>query len=279
MLERFGTSLRIGISPAGLCLLRVRRWRGAPLTLLAEAACVPGDGLPHQAIAPALTALLAGQNLAGHSVSFVLADELTRLWQVTPPPGAARLADLEGAAALRFQSLYGEAASGWKTMADWQAGAPFFAAAVPLPLLAVLEQAAAEHKFAIVEIVPHFIAAWNRWRRALADGAWFGVLHDGLLTVGIVAAARLHAVRLLPVPHGADGYWLKQVVQREALLAGVEAPALLQVAGTPPAAMTAADAGKGGVRCVALTPSGGAGAIGDGALPSAAQLARAGSFA
>jgi hypothetical protein len=43
----------------------------------------------------------------------------------------------------------------------------------------------------------------------------------------------------LPIPHGADHYWLTQTLQREALLLDMEAPQLLQVNGNAPAAWTA----------------------------------------
>jgi hypothetical protein len=168
----------------------------------------------------------------------VLADELTRMWRVTPPPGAARMADLEAAAGLRFQSLYGEPPSAWQVSADW-AVQPFFAAAVPRALLAVLKP---WRRTASCPSSPSSRASstLEPQPRGLEAGAWFGHVHDSLLTLAAAEAdgKGLRAIRPLPIPHGADHYWLTQTLQREALLLDMEAPQL-QVNGNAPAAWTA----------------------------------------
>src|SRR5471032_634755 len=126
-----GQALRIGVSGYSVSLLRTSRWRGEPLTVLAEHAFSPGGEHPVDAIANALRALLGELELGGWPVSIVLADELTRFWRVTPPAAAARLADIEAAAGFRFHTLYGESPAAWQISADWNASQPFFAAAVP----------------------------------------------------------------------------------------------------------------------------------------------------
>lgn len=269
-----GQALRIGVSASAVSLLRTSRWRGPALTVLAEHAFSPAGEHPFDAIGNALRALLGEQRLAGWPLSIVLDDELTRLWQVTPPAGAARLADIEAAAGLRFHTLYGETPAAWRIAADWNARHPFFAAAVPRTLLTVLEQVAREQQLVIVEILPHFIAAWNRWHRALAPGAWFGVLHDGLLTVAAVDDQRLRAVQALPVPDGADHYWLTQTLTRAALLHQMELPAQLQLCGAAPALWTGPVSNPAHIRCAALDLAQRAGESG---WSSAATLARRGS--
>jgi hypothetical protein len=231
MLKKY--SLCIGVAPNGVSLLRVARWGKAAPEVLAERSVAEGP----DALAAALRELLTAQDFAGWPVSFVLADELTRLWQVTPPPLAARLADLEAAAALRFHALFGESPAAWELSADWNADQPFFAAAMPRVLKAVLQQVAAERRLSVVAIQPHFISAWNRWHKALKPNAWFGVLHGAVLTLAAIESRQLRAVRALPVPHGADHYWLTQVAQREALLFDLQAPSLVQLAGALPAAL------------------------------------------
>ena len=121
MRRAIGQSLRIGVAGHAVSLVRVSRWRGEPFTVLAEHAFAPSAAHPVDAIANALRALLGEQEVGGWPVGIVLADELTRMWRVTPPPGATRLDDMEAAAGLRFQSLYGEAPSAWKISADWNA--------------------------------------------------------------------------------------------------------------------------------------------------------------
>lgn len=258
-----GQHLRIGVSGQAVALLRAGRWRwpghdGAPARL-AEQAITPGDAHPFDAIAGALRAVLeqqrqAGADWAGWPVVMLLADELTRLWQVTPPAGATRLADIDAAAGLRFQALYGEAPGAWQLAADVNARQPFFAAAVPRALPAVLQLVAREYQLSMVGLEPHFIAAWNRWRGAVKPGAWFALVHENLLTLALVApdGRRALAIRALPVPHGADRYWLTQALAREAMLQDIDPPALLQACGAVPAAWTAPATISAHVRCVAL---------------------------
>lgn len=273
-MRRFpGQALRLGIAPTAVSLLRTSRWRGDKVTVLAEQALdgtAAATPVGAAALAQALRTQLEGQDVAGWPVGIVLADELCRLWQVTPPPGATRLADIEAAAALRFASLYGEPPSAWAFSADWDARDSFYACAMPRVLLAMLQALADERQLHIVEVVPHFVTAWNRWHRSLRAGAWFGHLHDRMLTLAAIDDRSLRAIRAVPVPHGADHYWLTQTIHREALLLGLAVPSLVQLCGPLPAAL-ARPAQEGQVACAQL----GAAPAGD-ASP-AILLARAGS--
>lgn len=240
-----GQALRVSLSRHAIGVARTSRWSGAALPL-AHQTFSPEDAAAHhdqQALGIALRDLLASLDVRGWPVHFVLADELVRMWQVTPPAQSSRLADIEAAAALRFFALYGEAAAGWHLSGDWDTRAPFFAAAIPRPLLAMLQQVAQEHGMAIVAVEPQVVAAWNHWRRAVKPGAWFGKVHDGLLALGIAASGRLRAVRTLPLPAGAGHDWLTQAVRREALLAGLDVPELVQLCGAVPP-LLARPAGK-----------------------------------
>jgi len=287
MRRAIGQSLRIGVAGHAVSLLRVSRWRGrgvdGAFTVLAEHAFAPSAAHPFDAIANALRALLGEQDVGGWPVAIVLADELTRMWRVTPPPGATRLDDMEAAAGLRFQSLYGEAPSAWKIAADWNATEPFFAAAMPRALLAMLELVATEFKLSIVGVEPHFVSAWNRWRRGMKQGAWFGLLHDNLLTIAAIdtGGKAPQAIRSLPVPAGADAAWLTQTLKREALLLDMAPPELLQLcgagSGSPAAAAWTRSAGNAAqIPCEALDP---ARQTADAGLSMAVLLARGGSLA
>jgi hypothetical protein len=248
-----GQALRMGVSPQAVSLVRTSRWRGAPWTVLAEQAIAPSALDPHDAVAQALRVLLDQHQLQGWPASVVLDQGWSRMWRVTPPAGAGRLADLEGAAGLRFQALYGEPPSAWRISADWDAQRPFFAAAVPRVLLEHLELVARERRLALVAIEPHFVAAWNRWRRSLKPGAWFGLVHGQLLTLAVMDAQGMLALRPLPVPQGAGHDWLAQAVAREALLQDVQAPPMLQLCGAVPGAWLRADGGA--LQCAALEPA------------------------
>jgi hypothetical protein len=244
MRRSIGQSLRIGVAGHAVSLLRVSRWGGGKdgaVAVLGEHAFSPSSTHQFDAIANALRALLGEQQVDGWPVAIVLADELTRVWRVAPPPGATRMDDIEAAAGLRFQALYGEPPSAWQIAADWNATEPFFAAAMPRALLSVLMLVAQEHKLAVVGVEPHFVSAWNRWRRGMKRGAWFGLLHDNLLTLAAIGyggadvndhSHGLRAIRALPVPPGADPAWLTQTLKREALLLDMAPPELLQLCGS-----------------------------------------------
>lgn len=239
MRRRFGQALRIGVSGAGIALVKTSRWGFDRAAVVAEHTFADGAVAPQ--VADGLRALLAGGNWSRWPASVVVADDLARMWQVTPPPGAARMADLEAAAALRFQQLYGEPASGWQVAGSWDPSRAFTAAALPRSLHDALTGAAAEHRLALVEVVPQFIAGWNRWCHLIAPDAWYGLVHDGVLTFGIPGHAGLGAVRAAQVPAGADARWLEAHASREALRLGVAAPARLQLSGQVPEAWLSSD--------------------------------------
>lgn len=235
MRRRFGQALRIGVSTQAVSLLATGRWGGAAPQMVAEHRFA-GDLAPgFDAIAAALRQLLVEADCSGWPATVVLSDQLSRLWQVTPPPGAARMSDLEAAAALRFQSLYGESAANWQIAGAWDVSRPFLAAAMPRLLLSLLNQVATEQRVTLLEIVPQFIAGWNQWRRALAADAWYGLVQGSVLTLGALGGAAVQAVRAAPIPAGAGPDWLAQHVAREALRLNLPAPARLQVSGGAPA--------------------------------------------
>jgi hypothetical protein len=215
--------------------------------------------------------LLADADCAGWPLSVVLADDLARVWQVTPPQGSARLADLEAAAALRFQSLYGEPAANWQLAAGWDAARPFLAAAIPRQLLALLQAACAEQKVTLVEVAPQFVTGWNQWCGELKPNAWYGMVQQGVLTLGVVDGGQVRAVRAAAMPAGASLEWLGQHVAREALRLNLAAPERLQVAGPAPAAWNSSTSGT--IACSLLGAGNGTG------LTPAAQLAATGARA
>lgn len=227
-----GQSLRLGLGHDSLALVRTSRLFARGATVLAEVRCE--DAGDPRALGNALRALLAETRVAGWPLSVVVADELVRMWQVAPPPGATQPADLEAAAAMRYQALFGAAPAGWKIAADWQATRPFLAAALPAALLDVLEQAAREARCHLVEIAPQFVAALNHWRKRHRPGAWFGLMHGQVLTLAAYDGPLLAALRTAVVPPGADRDWLESHVAREALRVGVGRPERLQICGPAP---------------------------------------------
>jgi hypothetical protein len=243
MLKRLGQSLSIGVARDGLTLLRLARWSRAAPAVLAERALQAGEIDHAESLGAALRALLADQQLAGLPLSVVLADDLVRLWQVMPPQGAARMADLEAACTLRFQVLYGESLANWQLASAPDARAPFLAAAMPRHLFDACRQLADEFALALVEVAPQCIKSFNRWCGQLHEEAWFAQVHAGLLTLGAHDGHRLLAMRSTPLPPQAGLDWLREHTLREALRLNLAPPQGLQACGQVPQAWLEADAG------------------------------------
>jgi hypothetical protein len=121
-------------------------------------------------------------------------------------------------------------------------------------LLTALRGVAHECRLSIVAIEPRFVSVWNRSRRGLKQGAWFGHVHEHLLTLAVPDAdgKGLRAIRPLAIPPGAGHDWLTQMLQREALLLEVDAPPLLQVNGGIPAGWIAPAGSAAHIPCAAL---------------------------
>ena len=261
MRRRFGQSLRVGVADGALALAVTSRWGAS--RVIAELAY---DQAQPGMLASALAQLL-GADHARWPVSFVVANDLVRMWRVTPPGDASRMADLEAAAALRFHSLFGDMPTQWAIRAGWDAARPFMAAATPHALLAALVQASGAQHMPVTGIEPHFVVAFNAARTALRSGAWFGLVHEGVMSVGTPSDGRLDAVRAVAIPAGAGADWLSAHIAREALLLGVPEPRALALAGSVP------DRWLGGTSQLACAL---AGPPSDPSWSPAAQLALAG---
>ncbi len=234
MRNRFGSSLQIGIADTGVTLSRTHGWlrpRMAPLASTAPSDAIPMT--PDRAVS-VLRDMCTQTPCAGLSTTVIVADNWVRYFIVTPPRNTARLQDCQAAAAMRFQALYGEPAADWQLDAHWDARQPFLACAMPQGLLVALRQAAADHALKLIQIVPHFVAAWNQWSNGVRADAWFGAVQGGTLTLGIIDRQRLCAVQAL-VPGDAPT-WLAHHVKREALRLNVSMPRQMQLCGEVPRA-------------------------------------------
>ena len=256
MLESVVTSLssllRIGIASNGISLLRSSGWPQRTHQILAEESIANGGTLTQVQLAALLEKLIQAANCDGLNTEFILADELVRLFMVTPPLNCSRLDDCRAAAHMRFQALYGEGAKDWYIEAEWDPQFPFLACAMPRALRADLLKITQTHHLTIKSLLPNFISTWNRWHRQLISDAWFGMVINKNMTLAIVDQGRLCGVRTAPLPDQAwsDPQWLPDYVSREALRMNVPAITTLQVSGSFPAHWI--DNKVGPVNCIKL---------------------------
>ena len=203
------------------------RWRHAYPAVIADIS-LQQDLL--NAPAAAVEQLQTALHEAGFTrqrITVIIADDLVRYFMVKPPKNASSLSDCQTAVQLRFQTLYGESAASWQIRADWHARHPFFSCALSADLIAAL------HDMTLVQVVPYFIDAWNRWRSAMVPGAWFGVMQNGTLMLGLTDRRRLcdiHAVRL-PIDLESDFSWIPGILAREALRLDRPMPERLHLTG------------------------------------------------
>lgn len=118
-----------------------------------------------------------------------VADCWVRHFLLAPPAGGASLRDCRLLLAARFEALYGDSAAGWLLRADWQAGRPMLACAMPRSLRQALDG------WRLASLAPVLLADWNRHCAVLPDtGAWCGS-GDGMHNLLYWEQGRLRVVR------------------------------------------------------------------------------------
>jgi hypothetical protein len=118
----------------------------------------------------------------------VVRDECARYFVVEPPGNARKMSDLQLAARLRFEGLYGDPPADWAVNADWHATRPFLASAIPAPVIAAVANAARACRLRNAGVTTEFTSSWNAQRRRMPERrAW--VVHLGRQTDVIAACA------------------------------------------------------------------------------------------
>jgi hypothetical protein len=237
MRKRFGSVLRIGLSRTGASVVRTSGWLQTHNEVVAEWTGSQDECTSPESVINKLGVLLKEVDCQGMPARIIVSDVWVRRWMVVPPHNATSIADCQAAASARFQTLFGDAISGWHLAADWDARHPFLACAIPRPLLAALQQLANEHGLVLLEVVPHFVAAWNSWRKHFQAGTWFGVLHQKVLTFALVGQNGPEFVRDVTLPYEAmrDQYRVPEILGREALRLNVPVPMEIRLCGQVPA--------------------------------------------
>lgn len=237
MRKRFGSALRIGLSKTGATVVHTSGWLQTRSEVLAEWADPEEERASPEVVVTKLGALLKDVDCSRLPASIVLSDAWVRRWMVTPPQNATRLADCQAAARIRFQVLFGEPMTDWHLTADWDARQPFLACATPRLLLTALQQVARDRRLVLLEVAPQFVVAWNRWRADLQAGAWFGVLHQKVLTFAALGRNGPEVTREVALPNEVmlDQHRVPEILAREALRLNVSMPSEIRLCGQIPA--------------------------------------------
>lgn len=233
MLDLFGPTVHIGCSTTGIAVLRRDRF-GRAVGVAVERTLTKPNSIAE--LARELPLVLTAMQCAGAAASVIMSDEWLRLFVVTPPANCAHRRDCDAAVAMRFQTLYGDDIKQWMVQADWQIDRPFLVAALPVALQTGLVGIAAQCRLRYTAILPHSVAAWNRWHAAVQPGDWFGVAHADVLTLIAIEDGAVRAVRRQSLDQTAmkNPDWLSQHVGREVLRLNLAAPTRLQLSGEVP---------------------------------------------
>lgn len=217
-----GARLHLGLSRGGLSLVhRPDGWRRKATPLLD----LPGDvGGPD--LSARLAPTLGGGRFAGLPLAVALSDDCVRLFMVPPPRNAVSLQDVRAAAAMRFNTLYGDDPTAWRIDCAAASDRPFLACAMPAVLASSVQAAARDHRLRLVSLAPTFVLAWNRLHRRLGP-AWLGVVQGGQITFGCTSGNDLVAVHRAPLAN----VRLRELVRTVALRYGLEEPTELKLFG------------------------------------------------
>lgn len=157
-----GEKMALEIGSRRITLIRA----GGPQALTAAA----GDW-------PVLAAELAQMLPAQARLSVRVADCWARYWLLEPPAGIASLRDCRLLLNARFEALYGQSSADWLIQADWQAGKPMLACALPRGL----QQALAAYSLKC--LVPALLDDWNQHCRVLAETGVWCAANDGFFNL------------------------------------------------------------------------------------------------
>lgn len=168
------------------------RWRSDAFTLqIGPHECVlGGDVLASRAGDwSALGAELAANLPPRARLSVTLADCWARYFLLAPPEGVTSLRDCRLLLVARFESLYGHAPTDWVLQADWQAGAPMLACALPRACLDALAP------FRLASVQPQLLALWNRHCVRLPDSGALCAYANDQANLLYWSGARMRLVR------------------------------------------------------------------------------------
>jgi Tfp pilus assembly protein PilN len=223
----FGKRLHLSIGSQRILLAQMSSGWEKTSAVLADEALIPSQ-LKQQA-----DVLLAHPSCTALPLLITLSNEWGRLFIVTPPQNPEQFSDLVAAAKMRFYILYGKDQDDWTIDADWQMQRPFLACAYPRALLNTLYQLAKEQNHLLLSVQPYFLTVWNKWRLTINSTAWFGVVQDGVITLGIVSELQppfLVGIRSIPIQEHTS-QWMEEQLKRIALQSNIPIPQQVQLVG------------------------------------------------
>lgn len=190
----------VGLAAHQVVLLPVRKvWPGPLHAPVVRDCAADGGTLWHSAVA-ALTSALGQLSWRPRRVRVVLSERFVR-WQLLPwRDGLGGASEYAAYARHHFQSTYGPAAENWLIqLALRPPGHAVPSCAIDAALLEALQAACASVGASVDAVVPHFVDAFDHYRRRISSGATaFGLIEEDGLSLAVLRGGQwlsLHTQR------------------------------------------------------------------------------------
>ena len=175
------------------------------------------SGEPWRSPLSALRAHLLGLNKSRFELELVLSDQFFQFVLVPWSDEVTSAAERESLARIQFETMFGNAAFEAPKISEAGYGEPAIACAINAGLLKEFNDLAEEMQFAIVSVIPRFMAVFNRWRRRFDKNCAFLVIDDFdcvLLCIKAGNPVSIRSFRFL----SRESTDFKKLVERELLL-------------------------------------------------------------
>lgn len=176
--------LYLGVEPDRLTLVRLS---GASSNRIVSSATLPFEGgASESTLVEALRQELRAAQWQKAESHIVLADRLVRYFVAERPPGARNIEEVQLAAGLRFEDIFGVPANEWEIRLDMPAlTTNQLGCAIRKSFIADLLTACTEAKSPVISIAPFAVSEFNRSHAHVGrtDG-WFAALGNRSLWVG-----------------------------------------------------------------------------------------------
>jgi len=220
--------LLVSLAPDSVALVRVAGRLRARIVDKKVVECDPGFGAaPWQGAVAALEPALAALRAERVDVTVVLSNHFVRYAIVKPEATLAGEEEALGHARFHLTRVYGERARSWDLrLSPARRGVPRMASALDPGLVPAITACFARGaKAHLVSVQPYLMAAFNRWRDALArDEGWLLLVEPQRACLALIAKGRWAAVQTLRGAYPALEDWAA-LLDRERLRAEIEADA------------------------------------------------------
>jgi hypothetical protein len=216
----------ITLSPRQVVLERFGRGlRPALMDRKALACADANEGTNWHPAVEALREALAHPNVGSGDATVVLSNHFVRYlllpWNADLVSGQEELA-FTGA---RFQQVFGDAATQWALkLSHFGPGFASVASAIERGLVEAVSTVIAGSPLRLRSIQPGFMAACNARQRVPSGDAWVAMAEPGRLLLGSMREGKWQSLRARPLNGHAVA--LKQIIEQECLLLGVESNGL-----------------------------------------------------